>query len=125
MGLADGFIAIPWRQGGIGRDGADCRGLVQLVLDAHLPGVRLPDGDDASDWHRVDAPRPLDVVVMMRPVTVNLKTLLAPLHVGIMVSVSQMLHMPEGGRSEAPHIAAPHIRAFVEGFYRHSSMMDA
>lgn len=125
MGLADGFLGLPWRLDGRGRDGVDCRGLVEMVLAAHLPGARLPDGDDGRDWFKVDVPRPLDVVLMLKPVQMRRTLSLAPAHVGIMVTPDQMLHIPEGGRSECPYVAAPHIRALVEGFYRHSSLMDA
>lgn len=116
------FIDLPYEKGGTSRKGCDCRGLVQMVLDARLPSVRLPDGDN-TQWHRVDVPQALDVVVMVLPVPTTTGMALAPLHVGIMISGQQMLHIDDGRRSEAPYIQSPHMRGRISEYWRHESQM--
>jgi cell wall-associated NlpC family hydrolase len=118
------FIALPWKLGGTDKSGTDCKGLVQMVLDKHLPGAMLPEGDLGRDWSRVDEPQELDVVLMYKPTSQTNRWSLAPVHVGIMVSCDRMLHIREGGRSECPYINAPHIRVLIEGFYRNSRLLQ-
>lgn len=119
---ARAFLDLPYLKGGTNSRGCDCRGLVQMVLDARMPSVRLPNGDN-TEWHRVAAPQALDVVIMVQEVPTSAGVAFPPLHVGIMISHDQMLHIDDGRRSEAPYLQSPHIRGRVEEFWRHESQL--
>lgn len=119
------FLGLKWQLNGTTPKGVDCRGLAQMVLDTYLPGAQISHSDDRGEWIKVDSPKELDLVLMYKPVYANQRTTLAPVHVGIMVSPHQVLHIMEGKRSECPYIASPHVKALIEGFYRHASRVEA
>lgn len=91
---------------------ADCRELVRRVLAVRgidLPGT--PAEGRAAGWHRVEVPRPLDVVLFNTP---------EDLHIGVVVSRGEFLHASrELGRSVVERLSAPEWASQLEGFFRH------
>lgn len=132
--VSDAYIGLPFLENGRTRAGVDCKGLVQMVLDDHMPGTALPIPQDiskpeeilraaeaAGQWARVEAPDQFDVVVMDTAVRSGDRFVLAPLHVGIMTSKHDILHIDIGKYSECPPVSATHIRIRNPRFYRHIS----
>lgn len=133
---ANAYVGLPFRRDGRSRAGLDCKGLVQLVLDDHLPGVALPLPADvahpeavlqavlaAGAWRRVETPQAFDVVVMFTPVKTAGRFVPVPKHLGIMVSRTDILHIDEGQRAQCLPVNAPSMRLRREGFYRHISQV--
>lgn len=78
MHWAAGYIGIPYVRGGEARDGADCWGLVRLVLREQcgldMPAISVGEAVNARairaafvGWARVEKPRAFDVVTMRDP----------------------------------------------------------
>lgn len=133
---ADGYVGLPFVDGGRDRSGVDCWGLVRLVYREQL-GVDLPDFAEirAIDWRSVaraivDAQesidwiavlrgqeRPFDVVLMRghsegnRPVSiVN--------HVGVVAPGGCVLHAEEATDVVCPPLSSPSVSYRISGVYR-------
>ncbi len=109
------YLGLEWAPMGRG-PAYDCWGLVRLVLAREF-GRDVPSyqyGDDHTDavaagidlFYQVDDPRPGDVVLFTRP-----------LHVGLLVQPSQMLHITHDKDSRVERIGAIRTRR-ATGYYR-------
>lgn len=124
------FLGLPFRRGGRGPFSVDCWGLVKLYLEIKhgIPGLQsYADADPqaaiaeamaAADWSRVSIPRDGDVAVML---TATDGGRVAPLHVGVMVSHTHVLHVDEGAASVCLSLQHPLIAARLHGFWRHKA----
>ena len=127
------YVGLPYVQGGRSLKGVDCWGLVRLVLQDRA-GLELPvhgatrfveralaRAMAGPDWSRVEQPRALDVVIMVTPVGDGLA---APLHVGVMVSATHLLHVDEDALSHCVALRDATVRPRLDGFWRHRELMD-
>lgn len=124
------FIGVPYREDGHGFDGANCAGLVHLVLK-HRAGVEIdPHADvSAADIERASTllemaaisdlwlpvagkPRPLDVALLRG----------TPLHTGIIVAEDLLLHVWRAPASMVMNVNNPRIRHRIMSFYRHKAL---
>lgn len=125
------YVGLTYKSGGRTRNGLDCWGLVRLVL-AEQCNLSLPshtvtiDIEKAvrravasADWFKVEQPKAFDVVVMLTHTAGGRE---APLHVGVMVSTSHVLHVDEGLLSAAVPLRHPFIASRLFGFYRHKTL---
>lgn len=132
--IANKYVGLPFLTGGVTPRGVDCRGLVQLVLNDHLPGAILPvaaeDADVAAlraaavasgDWRRVETPKVFDVVCMVTPVWAGSRIHYPPLHLGIMIDRDYVLHIDENQTSKCLPVQSTSIGSRLDGFYRHKS----
>jgi len=128
------YVGLPFRAHGRDQDGVDCWGLVRLVL-AERFGCRLPSYaggyasvEDAEDigrlirgemgpWREVPhgAERAGDVVL--------LRLMNQPMHVGLVLAPSWMLHVEEGIDSCLDRYRSPKWHRRLMGLYRHESLM--
>lgn len=122
------YIGIPFRDRGRERSGCDCWGLVRMVL-AERAGVALPSYSDeylsAQDrrhlegvivgqmgsWFAVDAPQPLDVILMRR--------LSVAAHIGVAVTPNHVLHVESGRTSAVERMSRSGLSQSIVGYYRH------
>jgi len=121
------YIGIPFADHGAATTGCDCWGLVRMVY-ADVLGVALPDfacdyasasdrasvtkllETERSGWVEVDAPRPLDVIL------INIQG--RPWHVGVVASAKKMLHISRGADVILDDYTRPMWARRIEGFYR-------
>lgn len=121
------YVGIPYRFGAATREGADCWGLIRLVLAERfgrvIPDVpRLADdsvpgliGEHREEYApvRVESPEPGDLVLMyLRG---------QPHHIGIVVGAAgerNLLHTLRGHDSALDRYDGPRWAPLVEGFYR-------
>jgi cell wall-associated NlpC family hydrolase len=123
------YIGIPFVSGGRDKTGADCYGLVRLVL-AERFGRTLPllsgDYTDADSFaqteglirsqqpllagRRVEAPETGDVCV--------LKFHGLPTHLGLYAGGGWILHTLKGTGSVLQRTGDPHLTGRIEGWYR-------
>ena len=130
------YVGIPFVDGGRERDGLDCWGLCRLVFKEQA-GIDLPRYGDISahdllavarelsrgmadeTWRRVeDAPRRLDVVVMLRLDAVRP----TPTHVGVMWDGRNVLHIEELTDSVMVPLKHPTIARRLIGIFRHREL---
>jgi len=126
----ESYVGIPFKDFGRDMKGCDCWGLVRLVLkrecNIDVPSygeisardlARVTDtiGEQSSTdpWSMVEQPRPFDVALMRG----------RPLHVGIMVSDKQLLHVEEKICTVLLPITHPSIDRRIIGFRRHRDLM--
>lgn len=133
----NGYVGIPFVDGGRDRSGCDCWGLVRIVyaeqacidlpsygeIGAHelLAVTRALDAGMLDEtWRRVDGEtrRPLDVVVMKRLD----KAGAVPVHVGVMLDARRVLHVEEATDSVAVAVTHPSVAGRIVGFYRHRDL---
>jgi cell wall-associated NlpC family hydrolase len=123
------YIGIPFVSGGRDKTGADCYGLVRLVLTERF-AVNLPllsgDYTDADNFvetealirsqqpllagRRVEVPETGDVCV--------LKFHGLPTHLGVYAGGGWMLHTLRGTGSVLQRISDPHLTGRFGGWYR-------
>jgi hypothetical protein len=125
----DKYVGIPFAKGGRNWGSPlDCGGLVRLVLEKEanivLPALSCINNIPAAisalpPWTKVEQPKKFDVCLMVTPTIRGL----APLHIGVMVSENQILHIDEGSRSQCLSLYHPTISCRVETFYRHASLL--
>jgi len=136
---AEPFVAVPYRDGGRDFAGADCWGLVRLVM-RERGGVSLPSygeiaaserarvarrmtkDSDGGPWLPVDAPRALDVVVMFADAKVGGRFRRLRGHVGIMVDDRHVLHTEEETGASIARITADDVRHRIACFRRHEAL---
>ena len=136
MRWADSYVGLPFAAQGRTRAGLDCWGLVRLVMaergDLALPAfdtigsmdgaaVRDAIGREETSWLDVD-PRDLqafDVAVMRAHYQLGGAWRGTDMHLGIMVSPTQLLHIePETGSVCVP-ISHPSVSERIRRFKRH------
>lgn len=129
------YIGLPFREHGRTRDGLDCWGLVRLVLGEQfgfdVPSLsgdysRTTDADaisrviarEALEWRCVPASREDcgDVIVLrMRG---------QPMHVGLVLGDSYMLHVERGINSAIERYTSARWHARIDAFYRYKTYLD-
>lgn len=129
----DGYVGIPFLDGGRTRLGCDCYGLLWLTLREQF-NVILPSYENAPSalereeasamiagrlevdrWVRVTDPRPGDGVL--------LRVANRPWHVGVVVGPNLFLHVAPGQiYSAVERLDTPRWNRRVIGFYRHEAM---
>ena len=129
-GWATRFIGIPYKDDGHGFDGANCFGIVYLVLK-HRAAINVdPQGDVSADdveratnralsvacnepWHPVvGVPKAFDVALLRGN----------PLHCGVVIAPGWLLHVWRSPSSMAMAFDNPRIRERFIGFYRHRDL---
>lgn len=123
------FVGIPFVDGGRGRDGADCWGLLRLVY-AERFGIALPAlagaygaepeaatlealvTDNADDWAPVAAGAEL-------PGDGLLMTMLGRCHVGVVAGGGMVLHTQRGSGAMLDDYRGWRLASRVRGFFRH------
>lgn len=136
------FIGLPFTDGG--RDafsGVDCWGLVRLVMKERagidLSGYStISEADFAAVSHAIDEAKSgnewthvptgeqkaLDVVEMSLPARNGNRVSFLPLHVGLLVTNSWMLHTELATGSRLSPITDKQIAKRILGFWRHRSL---
>lgn len=125
MSWANHYVGIPFEEKGRDRAGADCFGLVRLVLaevfDISIPNeLAYENTTDAAcicsifdaavkrEWLEAKIPKPGDVVVFK---------LRSP-HLGIVCGDGIFLHIQRGKNAVIERLTSPMWRPRVIGFYR-------
>jgi cell wall-associated NlpC family hydrolase len=121
------YIGIAFKDHGRGFDGCDCWGLVRLVYQNEY-GIKLPDMgpiyekvtdekgmmklyvSELPSWEKVEIPQIGDVVL--------LRACGLPIHVGIVVSENQMLHIEIKIDAVIERFDSALWGRRIEGFYR-------
>lgn len=132
-------MAVPYKDGGRDMAGADCWGLVRLVM-LERGGVLLPSygeiaaserarvarrmtkDSDGGPWRPVDAPQALDVVVMFADTEVGGKPHRLRGHVGIMVDERHVLHTEEETGPEILPLDGRTLKHRVACIRRHEAL---
>lgn len=130
------LVGVPFANRGRGLEGWDCYGCVRHVLYDQA-GLELPSYDliSASDtlrvmramqrerevrvWVPVTRARPLDVVLMAHCRRPELYV-----HVGIMVSATQMLHCEEAAGTHLADVRDQLVEARIRGTFRHHRLAE-
>lgn len=135
---ASAYVGLPFAEQL--QHGVDCWRLVQLVYRQRA-GIELPDygavkasdlsavaremtrGRVTAPWVAVICPRELDVALMAgyAPDPAG-KTYRAPVHVGVMLSPSHVLHVERGTDSVAVPVTHPSVARRILGYYRHEEI---
>ena len=120
------YIGIPYKFAGYGMDGADCWGLVRMILRREY-GKELPsyahDGADRAGLSAiVDSAlptAPVDKVDEPEPGDLALLTILgAPCHIGVVAGAGLMVHTLYKHDSALESYAGSRWAKRLEGFYR-------
>lgn len=122
------YIGIPYAEKGRDRSGLDCWGLVRLVykdqFDYELPSfVEDYESDNSpriseliaigkENWSKVTQPQVGDVILL------RISGLF--MHVGVVISPNEFLHVREGRDSVIERFDSPMWRHRVEGFYKYT-----
>jgi cell wall-associated NlpC family hydrolase len=130
MRWCEKYVGLPFVDHGRTMDGVDCWGLVRIVMKNER-NIDLPSYGEISatelltvtktisteanrePWHTVKKPQTFDVVLMRGK----------PLHVGIMVSNTQVLHVEEATASVLLPITHNAIKQRIVGFRRHRNLL--
>jgi cell wall-associated NlpC family hydrolase len=121
------YVGIPFVDHGRNLAGCDCWGLIRLIYKNEF-GIDLPDMgplynhvsdmsgmaniyvDQLPKWEKTQAPKTGDVVL--------LRIQSVPIHVGIVLDGSTMLHVMQGCDAVVENFNTPLWKNRVEGFYR-------
>ena len=127
---AEKYVGIIFVDHGRTVQGTDCWGLVRLVLKEQC-GVDVPSYGEISatellmvtktisqeanrePWHTVKIPKAFDVALMRG----------RPLHVGIMISDKQILHIEKKTASVLLPLTHASIKPRLLGFRRHNALL--
>lgn len=131
------YARIPFADGGRDFSGCDCWGLVRLVYETEL-GLALPSYGDIpasalgriarrmsspralADWRQTADPAAFDVAVMSGRPAKGLHPR-APVHVGLVVDGSRLMHIEEGAGVSVIPLDHPFVRHRIIAIMRHSS----
>lgn len=122
------YIGIPYAEKGRDKSGLDCWGLVRLVYKEQF-NIDIPsfvtdyESDDSSriaelisigkeHWSKVVQPEVGDVILL------RISGLF--MHVGVVISPNEFLHVREGRDSVIERFDSPMWRHRVEGFYKYT-----
>lgn len=130
---AEKYVGLPFVDGGRGWSGVDCWGLVRLIYKTEAK-IDLPDYGEisaselirvsrtierdskAEPWVEVvDAPKPFDVLVMRG----------RPLHVGVMVTRSHVLHVERHTLTVVVPVNHPSVKMRAIAYHRHRALVEA
>lgn len=132
MNWQERYVGLPFVDHGRDFQGVDCWGLVALVL-WHERRITVPSYGETSardlaavaglvktesagePWSRITQPRAFDVAVMCRRH--------APVHVGIMVSGNEIMHVEEKISAVVVPIDHATIRYRNPQFFRHRALL--
>jgi len=126
MEWVNAFVGIPYLYGGNTRAGADCWGLVRIVLDEHFNKIlpEIPHDDSCPcklqeivntekvRYTKIEMPEPGDIVL------VKIIGLLS--HVGVYVGGGMMLHTLREHDSVVTYVAEGKWSKRIAGYYRAS-----
>lgn len=128
---AEKYVGLPFVDQGRGWSGVDCWGLVRLVYRTEKQ-IDLPDYGEisASDllkvtrtimrdskaepWIEVNKPQPMDVLIMRGN----------PLHVGVMVTEAQVLHVERHTLTVMVPITHPTVKPRAICYHRHRLLLE-
>lgn len=129
MDWASKYIGIPYVVRGETMDAIDCLGLVKLIYRDEL-GIELPDYNNIGTenlkataneiathfdgWVRVDEPKEYCAVL--------LKIASYPIHIGVCLNKSEMIHSLGGHNSAIERFNGLKWNKRIEGFYKWQSM---
>lgn len=126
------YVGLPFVDGGRNFKGVDCWGLVRLVLQ-HECNIEVPSYGEISaldllkvagvvaaesavePWVQIEKPVTFDVAVMHRRQT--------PIHVGIMVTPTEVLHIEKACSTVLIPITHMSISFRPTKFYRHRALL--
>lgn len=120
---ADDYVGLPFKSFGRTRDGLDCWGLVRLVL-IEQTGIIYPSylNEDPKGWsiihhanpyRTVKEPKVLDVAIINVEAMSKGQWVLAPIHVGIFVTPTQVLHIERDVMSRVSLAKDLHINRVI------------
>jgi murein DD-endopeptidase / murein LD-carboxypeptidase len=123
------YVGIPYKFGGSSREGADCWGLVRLVLKEvygkELPAFEHNGLTEEECGLLVDHAKPLVSAVQVAEPEVGdvavLKIHGAPCHIGVVIGAEgerNLLHTLKGHDSAIDRYDGPVWRYRLDGFYR-------
>lgn len=130
LNWAEPYLGIPYRDLGFERAGCSCWGLVCMVY-AEQRGIVLPRHDTitsaqlarmmraftdefgGSPWRPIERCDVTDFDIVL------LRERNLPVHVGIAVGNSRMLHVEQGTNSACVSLSHPFFRGRILGFYRY------
>lgn len=135
------YLAVPFVDGGRDMSGADCWGMVRLVL-LDRAGIDLPAygeiganerariaermGRDSGErpWLPTDAPAALDVLLMHTLIQIDGSWEKVIGHVGIMVDSEYVLHTDEGVGVDISKASDRNIKRRFAGYRRHEALVN-
>lgn len=133
----NGFVGIPFVDGGRDRSGCDCWGLVRLV-HSEVAGIELPSYGEISARELLAVSRRMDAAVQADPWRdvsgeprrvmdcVVMKSLSGAenraWHCGIMMDEKRMLHTEKGADSHTVPLGHPSVASRIIGFFRHEEL---
>lgn len=123
------FVGLPYRLHGRDLNGVDCWGLVQLVLAGECGVTVSVYGDmrDASEiaaqsngplWQKLEKPEAWCVARMLTPCVIDNRAKRMPLHCGVMINATQLLHVDIDGLSEIVDIKDYRVSHRIDGYYK-------
>lgn len=131
---AEKYVGLPFVDGGRDWSGVDCWGLVKLVLE-HECSIIVPSYGEISatellkvasmvadevqkePWHPTISAQTFDVAVMHKR--------RAPVHVGVMVDKTHVLHIERKINAVLIDIKHPTILFRSISYFRHREMLNA
>ena len=143
MSWTDRYIRIPWAEMGRSEIGADCWGLVRMVL-MNEAGIEVPAYADVGWRDRGDRQKLADYISeeskLWQDVTpyrngrINLRggrkydlvVMLArgfPIHIGILTEPGRLLHVERSGDSSIERLDSIKFRNRVAAFFRHRDLI--
>lgn len=135
------YIGIPWAADKAAMSGADCRGLIMLMLERELElSLDLETGISANDWigaaGAIEAAKAngewLKVsiadaqafdIVLMRGSLVDGKFI--ENHIGMVAEPGQLIHVKIKTASVCVPFDHPSVRHKITGIYRHPAIIQA
>lgn len=136
-GWVQSYIGIPFATRGFDRSGCHCWGLVWLAYREHASIALCEYAEFSADdliaaaramsrdcrrepWRKVnDAKRDLDVLLMLGEAAPGR---LAPVHVGIVVGGSHVLHVEKTTAAVCVRLSHPSVKHRMLGAYRHRDL---
>lgn len=128
------YVGLPFRKRGLDRSGVDCYGLLRLVM-GEQHGIWLPTYGEVpvgprtelrailratrrEGWRNVErgSVQAFDGVLMSAYGTD------APLHVGVAISPTEILHIEDAHDSIIARLSDSRVRARLISFHRHEAL---